>query len=63
LGSFNPDVLGEISLFEFDQEEAEAAKARLDVQRKKQRERHAKNKEQINAKRRETHALKGSHDL
>jgi hypothetical protein len=43
---------GEISLFEFDQEEAEAAKARLDSQRKKWRERYARNKEQINAKRR-----------
>jgi hypothetical protein len=44
---------GEISLFEVDEEEAEAAKARLDTQRKKRRERYARNKEQINAKRRE----------
>jgi hypothetical protein len=35
---------GELSLFEFDQEEAEAAKARLDAQRKKRRERYAKKK-------------------
>ena len=51
---------GEISLFEVDQEEAEAAKAKLDAQRKKRRERHAKNKEKINARRRETFALKKS---
>jgi hypothetical protein len=48
---------GEISLFEKDPEEAEAAKARLDAQRKKRRERHAKNKDKINARRRETYAL------
>ena len=51
---------GEISLFEKDPEEAEAAKAKLDAQRKKRRERYAKNKEQINARRRETYALKKS---
>ena len=49
---------GEISLFEKDPEEAEAAKARLEAKRKKRRERHAKNKDQINARRRETYALK-----
>ena len=48
---------GEISLFEVDQEEAEAAKARLEAKRAQRRERHAKNKEQINAKRRESYAL------
>ena len=41
---------GEISLFEKDPEEAEAAKAKLDAQRKKRRERYARNKEKINAK-------------
>jgi len=49
---------GEISLFEKDPEEAEAAKARLDAQRKKRRERHAKNKENINAKRRAAYVPK-----
>jgi len=48
---------GEISLFEFDQEEAEAAKARLEAKRKQRRERYAKNRAAINAKRRETYAL------
>ena len=43
---------GEISLFEKDPEEAEAAKARLEAKRAKRRENHAKNKEKINAKRR-----------
>jgi len=42
---------GEISLFENDPEEAEAAKAKLEAQRKKRRERYAKNKDRINAKR------------
>ena len=51
---------GEISLFEKDQEEAEAAKARLEAKRAQRRERHAKNKEKINAKRRETCATKKS---
>jgi hypothetical protein len=36
---------GEISIFEKDPEEAEAAKARLDAQREKRRERYAMNKE------------------
>ncbi len=49
---------GEISLFETDPEEAEAAKDRLEAKRKQRRERHAKNKEKVNAKRRETYALK-----
>ncbi len=48
---------GEISLFEKDPEEAEAAKAKLDAQRKKRRDRYTKNKEKINAKRGETYAL------
>ena len=42
---------GDISLFEKDPEEAEAAKARLEAKRKQRRERHAKNKEKINVKR------------
>jgi predicted DNA-binding WGR domain protein len=46
---------GEISLFEFDDVESDAAKAKLDAQRKKRRERYAKNKEQVNARRRETY--------
>jgi hypothetical protein len=48
---------GEISLFEKDPEEAEAAKAKLDTQRKKRRERYAKNKDKINAGRRTLYAL------
>ena len=36
---------GEISLIETTPEEAEAAKARLDTQRKKRRERHAKKRD------------------
>jgi hypothetical protein len=51
---------GEISLFEFDQEGVEAAKARLEAERAKRRERHAKNKDRINAKRRETYVPKKS---
>jgi len=51
---------GKISLLEKDPEEAEAAKTRLEAQRAQRRERHAKNKEEINAKRRETFALKKS---
>jgi hypothetical protein len=42
---------GEISLFEFDRDEAEAAKARLDAKRKKRRERYARNRDRINARR------------
>jgi hypothetical protein len=49
---------GEISLFEKDPEEAEASKARLEAKRAKRRESHAKNKGQINARRREDYALK-----
>jgi hypothetical protein len=49
---------GEISLFEVDQEEAEAAKARLEVKRAKRRERHAKNKDRINANRRAAYVPK-----
>jgi hypothetical protein len=52
------DVLGEISLFEFDQKEDEEAKARLEAKRAKRRERYAKNRDQINAKRRKEHARK-----
>jgi hypothetical protein len=51
---------GEISLFEVDQEETEAAKARLEAKRAQRRERHAKNKGQINARRRETYAFNKS---
>ena len=45
-----PDQLkaGEISLIETTPEEAEAAKTRLDTQRKKRRERHAKKKAATN---------------
>ena len=38
---------GEISLFEKDQEEAEEAKAKLDAQREKRRQRYARNGEVI----------------
>lgn len=48
---------GEISLFEIDQGEAKAAKARLDAQRKKRRGRYAKNKESVNAKRRKVYSF------
>ena len=51
---------GEISLFEKDPEEAEAAKARLDAKRAQRRESYVLNKEKINAKRREAYALKKS---
>lgn len=51
---------GEISIFEKDPEEAEAAKARLEAKRAKRRERHAKNKDSINAKRRESYDRKKS---
>ncbi|MBM4300781.1 MAG: hypothetical protein FJ121_04510 [Deltaproteobacteria bacterium] len=51
---------GEISLFEKDPEEAEAAKARLEAKRAKRRERHAKNKDLITAKRRESYGQKKS---
>lgn len=49
---------GETRLFEKDPEEVEAAKAKLDAQRKKWRERYAKNKDRINARRREIFTLK-----
>jgi hypothetical protein len=48
---------GEISLFEKEPEETEAAKANLDAKRAQRRARYAKNREAINAKRRETYAL------
>jgi hypothetical protein len=51
---------GEISLFEVDQEEAEAAKSRLEAKRAQQRERHALNKEKINARRRAVYVPKKS---
>jgi hypothetical protein len=51
---------GEIALFEKDLEESEAAKARLEAKRKQRRERHAKNKDRINARRREICAFKKS---
>ena len=41
-----------------DQEEAEAAKARLEANRAKRRERYAKNKEWINNQRRAPYARK-----
>jgi hypothetical protein len=46
---------GEISLFEKDPEEADAAKAKLDAQREKRRARYAKNKDKVNAKRRKAY--------
>jgi hypothetical protein len=51
---------GEINLFEKDPEAAEAAKASLEAKRAKRRERYAKNKDQINARRREICAFKKS---
>jgi len=51
---------GEISLFEKDPEEKEAAKTRLETKRKKRRDRYAKNKEKVNAKRRAFYAQKKS---
>jgi hypothetical protein len=51
---------GEISLFEKNWEAAEAAKARLEGKRAKRRERYAKNKDRINARRRVLYALKKS---
>ena len=51
---------GKISLFEKDPAEAEAAKARLETKRAKRRERHAKNKGQINARRRAAYVPKQS---
>jgi hypothetical protein len=51
---------GEISLFEKDPEAAEAAKARLEAKRAKRRENHARNKEQINARRRAAYVPKKS---
>ncbi len=49
---------GEISLFEKDPEEVEAAKARLEAKRAQRRESHAKNKDRINAKRRAAYVPK-----
>jgi hypothetical protein len=49
---------GEISIFEKDPEKTEAAKDRLEAKRAKRRERHAKNKDRINAKRRENYSIK-----
>lgn len=51
---------GEISLSERDPVEAEEAKTRLETERKKRRERYAKNKEKINAKRRAAYVPKKS---
>lgn len=51
---------GEISLFEVDQEKAEAAQARLEAKRAKRRERYAKNKDRINARRRAAYVPKKS---
>lgn len=51
---------GEISLFEKDPEEAEAAKARLEAKRAKRRERHAKNKDRVNSQRRAAYVPKKS---
>ncbi len=51
---------GEISLFEVDQAEAEGAKARLEAKRAQRRERHAKNKETVNVKRRAAYVPKKS---
>jgi hypothetical protein len=49
---------GEISLFEKDPVEAEAAKARLETKRAKRRERYARNKDRINAWRRAAYVPK-----
>jgi hypothetical protein len=43
-----------------DQEEAEAAKARFEAKRAQRRERHARNKDGINARRLARYALKKS---
>jgi hypothetical protein len=51
---------GEISLFEKDPEEVDAAKAKLEAKRARRRERYAKHKENINARRRETYVIKKS---
>jgi len=51
---------GEISLFEKDPEEADAAKARLEANRAKRRERYARNKDKINDKRRGAYVPKKS---
>jgi len=49
---------GEISLFEKDLEATEVAKDRLEAKRAQRRERHAKNKDRINAQRRATYVPK-----
>ena len=51
---------GEISLFEVDQEEAEAAKSRLEAKRKQRRERHSRDTDRINARRRAAYVRKKS---
>jgi hypothetical protein len=51
---------GEISLFEKDPEVAEAAKARLEGKRAKRQERHERNKDRINARRRAGYVPKNS---
>jgi len=48
---------GEISLFEKDPEEAQAAKARLEAKRAQRRERYARNKEKINPQRQKSYAI------
>lgn len=58
---------GEISLFEVDQEEADAAKDRLEAQRekdrKRQRERRTQNRERYNARQRERRAAKNKEKI
>jgi len=49
---------GEITLIDCTPQEATEAKERLETHRAKRRDRHYRNKEQINAKRREQHAGK-----
>jgi len=48
----------EIRLIDWTPEETKEAKARLDAQRKKRWERHTKNKDQVNVKRRELYSSK-----
>ena len=49
---------GEINLIDCTPKEAREAKERLETHRAKRRDRHKRNKDQINAKRREQHARK-----
>ncbi len=51
---------GEVSLFEKDPEAEEAAKAKLEAKRAQRRERYSRNKDRVNAKRRETYTHKKS---